>query len=118
MDAMTNWNIISANSEAQRVCDMNGITDYGTYQQIAAGIRHQGFMRSIEPFIKQKCRILSTRMLSHIVINKDGSLGEQVYKPLPKEAEECLATIDELIAAEAKRWGFNEPDPPPIVEAP
>lgn len=106
---LSDWNIFSAECEARRICDERGITNFDDCQKIAASIRHQRFLHSIEPYIAQKVRIHSMCMLSHILIRKDGELGETVYKPLPPEAEQALSSVDELISAEAKRWGFDPP---------
>jgi hypothetical protein len=106
---LSNWNVTSAENEARSICDERGITNFDDFQKIAASIRHQRFMRSIEPYIAQKIRIHNTRMVSHILIGEDGQLGETVYKPLPLELEQGLSSLDELIAAEAKRWGFDPP---------
>ncbi len=103
---MNDMHLIAIEAEARRYCDEKGIRDHDTFQHIAAGMRHSAFMRSIEPYIKQKVHILSLRQLDHIVM-REGQPAEHIYKPDSPEVASALASLDELIAYEAKRWGFD-----------
>ena len=99
------WESIGVESEARALCDRHGITDFDEYQRMCAYVRHRRFMEAIEPYQKMRVRIFAMQMLDRIVLNSDGS-SETFYKPFPPEVEACLGQIDDLIAAEAKRWGF------------
>jgi hypothetical protein len=98
---------MSIRAEARRYCDRHEIQDHDSFQRIEHALRFDAFRREIEPFIHQKCRIDSLRMLDYIVMKSDGSLGEAVYKPLPPALEEALQLWDEKIILSAQRWGVD-----------
>jgi hypothetical protein len=106
------WAQISIESEARRICDERDIRDIEGYAKVCAWLRHRKFMCAIEPYMKLKCRIANMRLLDRIVMNSDGSIDRVEYKPLLPETEKTLEQIDEMIATEAARWGFNAPPTP------
>lgn len=105
---MNDMHLIAIEAEARRYCDEHEIKSYETFQHVYASMRHQAFRKAIEPYIQQKVRIHNLRLVDHIKVNADGSLGETIYKPFAPEIVEALRLIDEAVAAEAERWGFSE----------
>lgn len=101
---MDNLHLIAIESEARRYCKRHDIRDYDSFQRIAHSMRHEAFRKEIQPFIHQKVRIESLRLIDHIKVNADGSLGETVRAPLPPALEDALKLWDEQIILSAQRW--------------
>jgi hypothetical protein len=105
------FEMLSIQYEARRFCDERGIKDFDDYQRVCASFCHREFMRGIEPYMKLKTRIYSMRILDRIVMDKDGKIVRTEYKPFPAETQRALDQIEEMILAEAARWGFSVPSP-------
>lgn len=65
---------------------------------VADYLRHWDFMAAVEPYVRQKNRIVS------------GFYSLQPNVQLPKILEEALAAWDELIAIEARKFGYEPED--------
>lgn len=81
-------------------------------QDVAEWLRYIDFRRAIEP-IEQQRRHLVTRYyalqaMPTVIVREDGTLPEVRLKPLPPEFQEIVNYWDELIAVEARRFGYGE----------
>lgn len=99
------FEILSIESEARRICDERGITDFDSYGRMCLALGHRRFIESIQPYLSMKIRLHNMRMLDRIVIHENGTTNIE-YKPLPPDALTAPAQIDEMIAREATRWGL------------
>lgn len=104
---MDNLVVFGVEAEARRYCERHDIRDYDGYQRVLHSLRYEAFRREIEPFLHQKVKIESLRLIDHMVMKPDGSLGEVVRKSLPAGLEDALKLWDEQILLSAQRWGFD-----------
>jgi hypothetical protein len=90
--------------QAIRYCHKHEITDHETFQKVEHAMRHEAFMRAIEPYVKQKAKLHGFRYLKHFTLGK--TPAETEYEWSDPEIPKMLAQWDELIADEAKRYGL------------
>lgn len=109
MNRMDDFHIIAVEAEALRYCDQHEIRDYDSFQRIAASMRHQAFLRAIEPLNAMKRHWLSTCLLPNaMLLHADGRV-DHLPVELPPKIKKAFAELDEMIAIEAKRWGLSVP---------
>lgn len=93
---------IDIEAEARRICEREGISDYETFKKVQCSVAYKAFQQAIEPYMQQKARIHSLRLLDRVVF-EEGQPPRTEYKPLPPELEQGLKMLDEMIEAEAER---------------
>lgn len=102
-----NIHLLSIEAEAREYCDRHEIRDYDSFQRIAVSLRHQAFLRAIEPLNAMKRRWMSLCLVpAKMLIHADGRF-EHLPIELPPEMKKAFAELDELIILEAQRWGFD-----------
>lgn len=106
---MNDMHLISVEAEARHYCDRHEIRDPDACQRVLHSMRHRAFLEAIEPISAQKRQCLNLFMATQPIvrfISRDGLLEPEPLE-LPAQVKELLATLDEAIVAEARRWGFD-----------
>lgn len=91
--------------EALRIAQMNGVDDMDGVLRIEAALRVGAYKCAIQPYVALKVRLLAPRMPRRIVIH-DGEVQAE-FEPLPPEAQKLMDALDEMIRAEAIRFGLS-----------
>lgn len=107
------WEMSCIKADAQRYCDRHEITDSATYYSVARSMAHRRYMEAIEPLLDMRARILYMNAAIHpvkFIMHKDGRV-DHVQEPLSATQAESLRLLDEAIAEEAKKWGFESMEP-------
>lgn len=94
--------------EARRICDRHDIRDDEGFEQMLMTVRHQSFMRAIEPLQDIKVRAM-TLQLPHfyVVLGEDGKMRHMEKAPLPPAMQELFRRVDDMIIEQAQRWGLD-----------
>lgn len=90
--------------EARRICDANGDRDLESVQRTAHALRYQAYREAIQPLLNIKAEPYKYK-IPKILRHVDGSV-EHVYDWTDQE-KAIFAQADELIAAEARRFGLS-----------
>jgi hypothetical protein len=107
MSMLENLALMGIRAEAMRIAERAGVSDTDSLQRIEAALRVEAYKRTVQPYHDMKLRILTMRVPSRVVL-ADGEVKAD-WEPLSPEAQRCIDSLDELIDAEAKRWGFPLP---------
>jgi hypothetical protein len=88
--------------EARRICDEREL-EPDSLEKIAHALRWRAYQDAIQPYIRLKCRLFNFKMPKYI-LHADGR--SETIVEWTEDEKATLAQIDELIAAEAKRYGL------------
>lgn len=102
-----NWEQNAVRAEAMRICHEQEITDPAQCQQVEYAVRHKAYMRAIEPFQKEIAKLYGYRMLKRIVLGDSEATTE--YEWIIPGVPKMIAVWEELIADEAKKYGYEFP---------
>lgn len=111
VDAPPNLEMISLRAEAQRIAtELN--SDWEGFENIYHALRHRAFRRAIEPMLALQARIEGARTIHRIYVSNtvEGFLKIE-RAPLDPEAQKLMGHLDELIVAEAIRYGIPVSNP-------
>lgn len=74
------------------------------FRLVCADLRHKAFMNAIRPYFDMKCRVHNMTPPKRLRLADGLMQAEYEYSP---SALETLKLADELIASEAKRFGYD-----------
>lgn len=106
--SMLSYEQSACRAKAKRMADERGVTDHDEFLRLEAYVTHQEFGRAIEPIKKEIAKLYGYRFLKSIRLG--ASEAETEWEWLSPEAPKAIAMLQELIAAEAVKYGYRRPE--------
>lgn len=101
------YELSACRAEAMRICHERDIRDPDQCAHVEAAVRHQAFMRAIEPFQKEIAKLYGYRFLKRIILGDSENTTE--YEWVRPEVPKMIEQWQEMIQIEAKKYGFDRP---------
>lgn len=84
-------------AQAKREAYEHGISDPRDIERLMESIRYREYRRAIEPYMRQRTHIMSEWLSRQV----------RMDAPMPESLKQCVVFWDEMIADEARKFGYN-----------